>query len=274
MNKKNDWIAINLNSGENTSIDSLYAYGITPNNTGLQSEDYYKNIKQVRDNFTSPDGKFDDKGFHDFYESAKRSYNDYEQSDFTQKIINEIDSSPYDIFSLGSKIMDTSAAIYRSRDPQRTTMGLGNLFEVGSPTFDIREVAQANKARDEKGNILDWSPNDKGGLFKGLFRPSMVLATYDEDGQHYENGTLVSHKKGDLKLDDLGDPYYEKLGNREIYGKETLHYWDTITRDDSAWNKIDFMDSDGLTKSIGVTIMRTAFSLLQSVHILDMLVQQ
>lgn len=262
MNKKNDWIAINLNSGENTSIDSLYAYGITPNNTGLQSEDYYKNIKQVRDNFTSPDGKFDEKGFHDFYESAKRSYNDYQQSDFTQKIINEIDSSSYDIFSLGSKIMDTSAAIYRSRDPQRTTMGLGNLFEVGSPTFDIREVAQANKARDEKGNILDWSPNDKGGLFKGLFRPSMVLATYDEDGQHYENGALVSHKKGDLKLDDLGDPYYEKLGNREIYDKETLHYWDTITRDDSVWNKIDFMDSDGLTKSIGSTIMRTAFSLL------------
>ena len=52
----------------------------------------------------------------------------------------------------------------------------------------------------------------------------MVLATYDEDGQHYENGMMISHKKGDLKLDEFGDPYYEKLGNREIYGKETLHY--------------------------------------------------
>lgn len=262
MNKKNDWIAINLNSGEDVSLDSLSAYGINPDNTGLQSEDYYKSIKQVRDTFTDDTGKFDDVKFHDFYESAKRSYNDYQQSDFTQKIIDEIDSSPYDIFSLGSKVMDTSAAIYRSRDPQRTTMGLGNLFEVGSPTFDIREVAQANKARDEQGNILDWSPNDKGGFLKGLFRPTMALATYDEDGTHIENGTTVSHKKGDLKLDEYGDPYYEKLGNKEIYGKETLRYWDTITRDDSAWNKIDFMDSDGLTKSIGGTVMRTAFSLL------------
>ena len=262
MNRKNDWIAINLNSGDDISIDSLSAYGINPNNTGLQSEDYYKSIKQVRDAFTDSTGKFDDSKFHDFYESAKRSYNDYQQSDFTQKIIDEIDSSPYDIFSLGSKTMDTSAAIYRSRDPQRTTMGLGNIFEVGSPTFDIREVAQANKARDEQGNVLDWSPNDKGGLLKGLFRPTMALATYDEDGTHIENGVTVSHKKGDLKLDEYGDPYYEKLGDREIYGKETLHYWDTITRDDSAWNKIDFMDSDGLTKSIGGTVMRTAFSLL------------
>ena len=262
MNKKNDWIAINLNSGEDVSLDSLSAYGINPDNTGLQSEDYYKSIKQVRDVFTNEDGTFNDSKFHDFYESAKRSYNDYQQSDFTQKIIGEIDSSPYDIFSLGSKVMDTSAAIYRSRDPQRTTMGLGNLFEVGSPTFDVREVAQANKARDEKGNVLDWSPNDKGGLLKGLFRPTMALATYDEDGTHLENGVTVSHKKGDLKLDEYGDPYYEKLGNKEIYGKETLHYWDTITRDDSAWNKIDFMDSDGLTKSIGGTVMRTAFSLL------------
>lgn len=41
-----------------------------------------------------------------------------------------------------------------------------------------------------------------------------------------------------------------------------MHYWDTITRDDSAWNKIDFMDSDGLTKSIGGTIAKTAFSLV------------
>ena len=262
MSKKNDWIAINLNSDENLSIDSLFAYGINPNNTGLQSEDYYKSIKQVQDAFSDQNGMFDDKKFHDFYESAKRSYNDYQQSDFTQKVIDEIESSPYDIFSLGTKTMDTSAAIYRSRDPQRTTMGLGNIFEVGSPTFDIREVAQANKARDEKGNILDWSPNDKGGFVKGLFRPTMVLATYDDNGTHLENGVEVSHKKGDLKLDENGDPYYEKLGNREIYGKETLHYWDTITRDDSAWNKIDFMDSDGLTKSIGGVVARTAFSLL------------
>ena len=259
--KKNDWVAINLNAPEGMSVDALHGYGITPDNTGLQSEDYYKSQKQVINTFTDKNGKFDEERFHAFYESAQRSYNDYQKEDFTKKLLDDIESSPYDIFSLGdANIMDTSAIMYRSRDPQRTTMGLGNVYEVGTPTFDVREVAQANKARDEFGNVLDWSPNDKGNLFKGLFRPAMVLATWDED-EYDDNGRLL-HKAGDLKYDENGDPFYEKLGNREAYGKETLHYWDTITRDDSAWNKIDFMDSDGLTKSIGGTIAKTAFSLV------------
>ena len=262
--KKNDWIAINLNAPDTMiTVDALHGYGITPDNTGLQSEDYYKSQKQVLDAFKDNSGKFDEERFHAFYESAQRSYNEYQKEDFTKKLLDNIESAPYDIFSLGDgNIMDTSAIMYRSRDPQRTTMGLGNVYEVGTPTFDVREVAQANKARDEHGNILDWSPNERGGFFKGLFRPSMALAVWDEDGSHVENGITVNHKAGDLKFDDKGDPYYEKLGNKEMYGRETLHYWDTITRDDSAWNKIDFMDSDGLTKSIGGTVAKTAFTLL------------
>ena len=33
-------------------------------------------------------------------------------------------------------------------------MGLGNIYEAGNPTFDIREVAQANTVSDENGNDL------------------------------------------------------------------------------------------------------------------------
>jgi hypothetical protein len=46
--KKNDWIAINLNAPDNISFENLYDYGITPDNTGLQDEDYYKSLKQVQ----------------------------------------------------------------------------------------------------------------------------------------------------------------------------------------------------------------------------------
>lgn len=166
--KKNDWIAINLNAPKDMSLDVLPAYGITPDNTGLQSEDYYKSKKQVlnSDLFKDNSGKFNEERFHAFYESALRSYNDYQKQDFTQKLLNEIESSPYDTFSLGDgrTILDTEASILRSRDPNRSTMGLGNIYETGSPVFDVREVAQANKMRDADGNVLDWSPNDKGGL--------------------------------------------------------------------------------------------------------------
>jgi hypothetical protein len=51
--------------------------------------------------------------------------------------------------------MDTSAIISANKDINRTTHGLGSLFETGSPVFDVREVAQANKMRDENGNVLD-----------------------------------------------------------------------------------------------------------------------
>lgn len=86
----------------------------------------------------------------------------------------------------------------------------------------------------------------------------MVLATYDEDGFHDENGKQVEHFAGQYKLDENGDPYYEKLGNRDSYGKEVLRFTDTITVDGTPINKWDFLDSDGLDKSIGKTVLQTA----------------
>lgn len=89
----------------------------------------------------------------------------------------------------------------------------------------------------------------------------MALAVYDEDGVHEENGRQVAHHKGDLKFDEEGMPYYEILGTKESYGREVLKYTDTLTVDGSSLNKIDFFDSDGLTKSVASTIARTVFQL-------------
>ena len=102
----------------------------------------------------------------------------------------------------------------------------------------MREIAQDNEARDEDGNLLGWTPN-RHGLFKSIFAPTMVLATYDEEGYHEENGQQVKHAKGQYKLDENGDPYYEKLGNRDSYGKEVLRFTDTITVDGTPLNKWD-----------------------------------
>lgn len=156
--KKNDWIAINLNAPENMTIDMLPVYGITSDNTGIQSEDYYKNKKQVLDSplFQNDDGTFNDAKFHAYYESALRTFNEYQNVNFTQNLIDSIEKTAYDVFSpFESPKFDDSAYLYNMRDPRRTTHGLGNIFESGSPVFDEREVAQANKMRDENGNILD-----------------------------------------------------------------------------------------------------------------------
>jgi hypothetical protein len=47
------------------------------------------------------------------------------------------------------------------------------------------------------------------------------LATYDEDTKELDKftGEMVTHKKGDLKLNSIGKPYYETLAGRNPYSK-------------------------------------------------------
>ena len=260
-NKPNDFVAASINSMGQLTLDDLRSFNLTPDNTGIKDADYYKNIPQVKELFIGNDNKFDEQKYNQWYNDTLDLYNSWSTEDYESRLIDAIETSPYDIFSLGNtNVRDTSAEIISVHDPERHSSGLANIYEYGTPTFDVREVAQDNFVRDENGNKLDWKPNDKLFL-KALFRPAIALAAWDEDGTHMENGRVVEHRKGDLKFDENGDPYTELLGNRDASNKEVIHFWDTITRDDSIANKFDFLDNDGLTKSVGGTIMKTAVSL-------------
>lgn len=243
MNKPNDFLAAQINAPEDFTLADFYAYNITPDNTDLKPKDYYKDIPKVKELF-SKNGEFDEDAFNQFYDSAQRSYNEWSQIDFTSRLLDNYARAPENIRKMkNTNVRDTSAKLFVTNDPWRHQVGFGNLYEVGKEGYDIREVAQANNVRDAEGNILDWTPNDKGGLWKGLFRNPMALA-YDANGQ--------------LLLDEDGDPFYRELKDGEsTFGKEMLHYSDTITAEDSWLNKYDFFDNDGLDKSVGGTIMRT-----------------
>lgn len=263
-NKPNDFIAASINgANENLSLDDLRYYNITPDNTGIQSKDYYKSIPKVKDLFIDKDGKFDEEKYNAWYNDTLDMYNTWANDNFEQKMIDSMERSSYNIFELGNNnIADDTAKIISAKDPERTSRGLTDPFSVNGPSFDIREVAQANKVLDENGNELDWSPNDKGGLFKALTRPALALAQWEEDGWHMENGIKVEHHAGDLRLGSNGDPQYQILGKKSAVGRDILHYTDTFTRDDEWLNKFDFFDNDGLKKSVGGTIARTSFMLL------------
>lgn len=269
--KNNDWFAVLTNIDNNDSVNlgenpftMLYVNGITPDNTDLKSEDYYKNIPQVQNKFTKADGTFDEALFNQFYQSAQRSYNEFAEIDFAGKILDLIGTTPYDsnlVEHPERRVNHFEAVIVPFHDKNRSTYGTGNLWETGSPTFSDREVAQANFVRDENGNVLDWTPNDKAGLFKSLFTtPALAYASYDED-VFDENGRLI-HQKGELKLDENGDPYTEILGNREAYGKEMVKWTDTFSVEGTFANKIDIFDSDSIDKSIGKVVAQTAVMLL------------
>ena len=258
MNNKNDWFAANLNKPE-FGLDEMFAAGLTPSNTSLQSKDYYLSNEKVRKKFTDPaSGKFDEDAFNFFYDGVSRSYNEFSTTDFANKWLQNMESSPYDIFALDKpNAFDATVKMVRNNDPQRHQVGMSGVNIIGDASWDEREVAQANFVRDENGNKLNWTPNGKW-VTGALFGPTLALATWDEDGTHEENGRQVTHRKGQKKYDENGDPYYEILGNRSHYGKDVLHVTDVITKDDAWINQFDFLDSDSLDKSIGKTIFKTA----------------
>lgn len=68
---------------------------------------------------------------------------------------------------------------------------------------------------------------------------------------------MVNHSVGDWKSDEYGKLYVEKLGKREIYGRQVINPTDILTTDGSLANKLDFLDSDGREKSIGAVAVKT-----------------
>lgn len=257
MNKINDWFAANLNCPDFT-MDQMAKAGVTPDNTTLQSKDYYKTVPQVKAQFTDTStGKFDDEKFDAYYDALSRSYNDFAETDFVDHWLESIESSPYDIFSTGQPSFDATVKMIRNKDSQRHSVGISGMGRTGDPVFDEREVAQANFVRDENGNKLDYTPNQKWALGTLFSKDTYVMAQYDEDGYYNENGTQVFHRKGERKYDENGDPYYEILGKRSVLGRDVLHVSDVVTRDDSWINKLDFFDSDSLETSVGKTIFKT-----------------
>jgi hypothetical protein len=116
----------------------------------------------------------------------------------------------------------------------RETSGIKALGLRTSGDMSVREIAQTQKIYDiETGKFLDKSPNDYAGFFTSFTAPTVVLATYDDDEDELINGEVIKHKKGDIKLNENGAPFYETLGNREIYGKQVLHASDIFSVDGS-----------------------------------------
>lgn len=256
--KKNDMFAIMLNQPDATYEDMIL-HGVTANNTGLKDLDYYKQLDVVKNNPNfKTNGTFDETKLQNFYNSVSASYNNFSNDDYEKHVIESLDKDPLDWTQpFKTNVKDVTAVIYRgSGDFGRRSKGITGIGSIGAPVFSMREIAQDSEAKDENGNGLGWTPNNHG-FFNSIFAPTMVLATYDEDGTHEENGRTVAHKKGEFKLNENGDPFYEKLGDRDPYGKEVLRVSDTLTVDGTPINKWDFLDSDGLDKSIGKTILQT-----------------
>jgi len=177
------------------------------------------------------------------------------------KIIAEY--NPNDIYAseFGGNTYKPTYEVQKVLNPMRVSEGVTHLFEKGENTKSMRELAQMSKIWDSKNKKwLDHTAEDRG-FFGGLFGETLVYATWDEDGEHFDKtlGRTVHHRKGDWKTNDSGQYYTETIGDRQAYDKQFVAFGDTLTKEDSWFNKYDFFDSDGLYKSpVGTTFKMLA----------------
>lgn len=267
--KPNDWF-VAMQDNPTFSLKNFKDVGLSPDNTGFQDKNTYKNSKYVQEKFTGTEGKFDESAFNRFYTSAAESYQSFANNQYEDDLLSDVEFDPYNaIRSSDSKTKDIDFTIQRVANPNRLKTGMSRMGRTDDKEWTISELAQREKVFDfEKGEFKKYNPNDNTlfgnpmGFFKSLSEP-LVIAQWDSEGEHIEpfSGKKVKHKKGDHKYTEDGSYYYETLSNREAYGKQFKSAFDSITTDGSKGNKYDFFDSDSLDKSVTGTVMKTAATL-------------
>lgn len=265
MERRQNDMFMSMLANPQASFDNIVTVGLTAANTSLQDKSTYANNKYVQEQFTNSDGDFDKVAFNKAYDTAKMYYNNLANANFEESMKKQTvyhrDSiiAPEGQRQSGPMFKEITMA-----NPYEQVFNLTQLGRVDEPTKSADELAQSHKvlanpttAGDNLENAK-WedSPNDN---FFGNFFDTLVMAQYDSDGTHVDpiTGEKVEHHKGDLKTNQDGEFYYEKLDGRDVYGRRVLNKMNVLTTDGSFWNKYDFFDSDDIQqKSIGGTVMK------------------
>ena len=92
---KNDWIVANLNNPDFTVSDFQNIADMSTSNTQMLSKDQYLKSDFIKSNeaFKDEQGRFSQKKFDDFYNSAAKSFQDF-------RTHNTTDGLEYDIFDI------------------------------------------------------------------------------------------------------------------------------------------------------------------------------
>lgn len=265
MEKREHDLFLDMASNPGATFDNLVVAGLNASNTALQNRSAYEQDEWVRSQFKDQYGEFDKVGFDAFYNNAKVYYNALASSNYDESMKRQTTYHRDNIFApIEQRRKEPDFMEFQMANPFQTTSSIHELGRVGERTKSIDELAQSNKVllnpttAGENLENAQWgdTPNDN---FWGYFTDTLVMAQYDSDGIHLDpfTGERVEHKAGDLKLDNTGNFYYEKLDGRDIYGRRVLNKMNVLTTDGSFWNKFDFFDSDDLNqKSIGGTILK------------------
>ena len=255
--KEND-IILNMLANPKFTLEDFQAVGLNSDNTGLQSEDKYLQSDKIKSvsAFQDSNGQFDKNKFHNFYQSAGQFYNQMSNDDYEKAILEQAQYSKDNIWVNPKKrTVDYKPTLVKRANPTLVTNSLEQMGQMGKRTVSTSEIAQTQAVVNPITGEKSASPNDS--FFSNLFN-TLVLASYDNDVVDPKTGEVL-HKKGDLKYNEDGLPYYETLSGRDVHDKQVLNKMNTLTTDGSVWNKFDFFDSDDLDqKGIGSSLLKNA----------------
>lgn len=255
--KEND-IILNMLANPKFTLEDFQAVGLNSNNTGLQSEDKYLQSDKIKSvsAFQDSNGQFDKNKFHNFYQSVGQFYNQMSNDDYEKAILEQAQYSKDNIWVNPKKrTIDYKPTLVKRANPTLVTNSLEQMGQMGKRTLSTSEIAQTQAVVNPITGEKSASPNDS--FFSNLFN-TLVLASYDNDVVDPKTGEVL-HKKGDLKYNEDGLPYYETLSGRDVHDKQVLNKMNTLTTDGSVWNKFDFFDSDDLDqKGIGSSLLKNA----------------
>ena len=265
MERRQNDIFMSMLANPQASFDNIVTVGLTAANTSLQDRSTYANNRYVQEQFTNSDGDFDKVAFNKAYDTAKLYYNNLANANFEESMKRQTVYHRDSIIAPeGQRMSGPMFKEITMANPYEQVFNLTKLGRVDDPAKSADELAQSHKVLANPTTVganlenAQWedSPNDN---FFGNFFDTLVMAQYDEDGTHIDpiTGEKVEHHKGDLKTNQDGEFYYEKLDGRDVYGRRVLNKMNVLTTDGSFWNKYDFFDSDDIQqKSIGGTVMK------------------
>ena len=263
--KSNDWIVASLNNPDFTNQDFKDILGMTEDNTQMLPKEDYEQSDFIKNAFSKEDGAFDKDAFETFYNDKLQKFAEFNTLD---PLVDNFEYSLFDTRQRAtSRIKDPEFKLSRVTNPDRISVGISGRNAIGERKFTPSELAQTQKIFDTAtGEFLNETPNDNAlvnnlkGWAKSIFDDTLVLAQYEEDGEHLNpfTGQYEHHNAGDYKLNSEGEYYTEKLNGRSPIGKQVVSAFDLLSVDGEGINKYDFIDSDSLDKSVTGSIAKAA----------------
>lgn len=149
INTQNDWFATSL-LNNNATPDQLIVSGITPENSVMQSPEFYKNKAKVREKFTKDDGSFDENAFNKFYLESLTYYQYLNGVNTENYILSTYEKSASNFTTDFGVFKQEKMVAQFNPNSYHQSLGVVGVNKLSEIEFSQRELAQMNYSLDSE----------------------------------------------------------------------------------------------------------------------------